>query len=137
MFWPMTPSSAGHDQGSDPAIILIADDDRDIREAVAELLEDEGFKVVQAGDGIEAEAYLKEHPTPACILLDLWMPGMDGWTFASRLKAGTSSKVPVIVITAAEPRWGYPAPSLYVLRKPLDTTRLMPLVRALAQPAHA
>ena len=122
---------------AEPAVILVADDDRDIREAVAELLEDDGYRVVQAQDGHAAEDYLSHHPEPACILLDLWMPGMDGWTFASRLRAGKSAKIPVIVITAAEPHWGYPAPSLYVLRKPLDPKRLVPLVRALAQPAEA
>jgi two-component system, chemotaxis family, chemotaxis protein CheY len=129
--------STAADKPVTPATILVTDDDADIRGAVAELLEDEGYQVVQASDGQAAQAYLSDHPSPACILLDLWMPGMDGWTFAAKLKEGKSSNIPVIVITAAEPHWGYPAPSLYVLRKPLDPNRLTALVHALADPLDA
>ena len=62
--------------------VLIVDDDNDVRSALAELLEEEGFSVEGAANGREALALLRGGTVhPAVILLDLMMPGMDGWDF--------------------------------------------------------
>lgn len=113
--------------------ILLVEDDEETRESLRELLEEHGYLVLHGKNGQEAQERLRESPRPDCILLDLWMPGKDGWTFASELKEGGLGDVPVVVITAAEPHWGYPAPPAQVMRKPLDKDRLLRLVNSLAK----
>ena len=59
--------------------VLVVDDDLDIREALAQILEDRGFEVITAANGQEALALLRSLKVcPALILLDLMMPIMDG-----------------------------------------------------------
>jgi CheY-like chemotaxis protein len=80
--------------------ILVVDDDPLIRLTVSGILEDEGYTVVSAGDGLEALAKLAELQ-PAVILLDITMPRMDGYAFAAELaRRGLRQAVPVIVLTA-------------------------------------
>jgi two-component system, NtrC family, nitrogen regulation response regulator NtrX len=57
--------------------ILIVDDEEGIRSALAGILEDEGYRTVSAGDGVEALATCKRE-LPGLVLLDIWMPRMDG-----------------------------------------------------------
>ena len=112
--------------------ILVVEDDEETSDALRELLEEHGYRVLQGRNGQEAQERLRGAARPDCILLDLWMPGKDGWTFASELKEGGLGDIPLVVITAAEPHWGYPAPPGQVMRKPLDTDRLLKLVRSLS-----
>ncbi len=58
--------------------ILVVDDDASIRETLRELLEDAGYSVTEARDGLQALEYLRKSPAPAVVLLDLMMPRMDG-----------------------------------------------------------
>lgn len=58
--------------------ILIVDDDTSIRETLRYVLEDAGYAVAEARDGIEALAYLRKTPDPTIVLLDLMMPHLDG-----------------------------------------------------------
>lgn len=60
------------------AHVLIVDDDAAIREALCDLLTDEGHRVEQATDGELALVRLREHPEGMVVLLDLEMPGVDG-----------------------------------------------------------
>lgn len=81
--------------------ILVVDDEPRIRELLAGGLEDEGYVVVTAANGIEALAEVAQSP-PNLILLDVEMPEMDGPTFVQALRQqGTS--VPVIVVSAVHP----------------------------------
>lgn len=81
--------------------VLIVEDNITIRKALADLLSLRGYKVLQAGDGQEALERLREHPLPALILLDLMMPGMDGWTFLEH-KERDSALAPIpVVLTSA------------------------------------
>lgn len=114
--------------------VLVVDDDEDTRVSIAELLEDHGYRVVAARHGREAAEFLRDGPRPDCMVLDLWMPEMDGWTLAAEMKRGRLPQVPTVVVTAAEPHWGYPGP--VVVRKPLDALRLLTLIRAMAPPPH-
>ncbi len=75
--------------------ILVVDDDRGIRDTLADFLELEGYLVLQAGSVGEARAHL--NPAPDLILLDLNMPGGDGLTFAVELRA--RSATPIIIIS--------------------------------------
>src|SRR5262249_50604704 len=81
--------------------ILIVDDDRDLLDSLASLLELEGYRVIAADSGARALAALIAEPPPDIILLDLMMPVMDGWEFrAQQRQAAGGSEVPVIVMTA-------------------------------------
>src|ERR687897_3806018 len=77
--------------------ILVVDDDADIRALLRELLERRGFSVTEAADGRQAlqELYGRR---PDLVLLDVGMPGMDGWTTLERIRE--LSDVPVVMLTA-------------------------------------
>ena len=82
------------------ATFLVVDDDPLIRMTIGGILEDEGYIVVSAGDGLEALATLGE-VRPAAILLDIAMPRMDGYAFAAELaRRGLRPVLPLIVLTA-------------------------------------
>ena len=78
--------------------ILIAEDDQYIREGLRDLLEAEGYQTVMAVDGADAMAKYHE-ATPHLVLLDIMMPGKDGYTVCREIR-GHSSQVPVIFLSA-------------------------------------
>jgi len=83
-------------------LILVVDDDADVRSAIAETLEDEGYRAAQAANGIAALDLARRGGTPALILLDLWMPVLDGWGFLERRAIDPAlASVPVIVMSAS------------------------------------
>src|SRR5690242_16152953 len=88
--------------------VLLVDDDDDTRATLEELLHDNGYLVASARNGREAQNYLWTQPRPSCMVLDLWMPVMDGWALAAEIRNGRLPGVPMMVITAAESYWGYP-----------------------------
>jgi CheY-like chemotaxis protein len=111
-----------------PPTILVVEDDEDTRASLRDLLEDHGYQVDTASNGRDAQRYLLHRPAPACMLVDLWMPLMDGWALTAEISSGRLPRVPVIVVTAAEPYWGYPAPISRVVRKPVSSKRILSLV---------
>lgn len=77
--------------------ILIADDEQLMRQLVVDFLQPEGYELIEAADGKEAlELYQKEHPD--LILLDVMMPGYDGWTVCREIRR--ESAVPIMMLTA-------------------------------------
>ncbi len=77
--------------------ILIADDEQLMRQLVIDFLKPEGYEILEASDGKEAlEIYDKEHPD--LILLDVMMPGYDGWTVCREIRR--ESTVPIMMLTA-------------------------------------
>jgi PAS domain S-box-containing protein len=89
-------------EGSAARRILVVDDDADLRRRLRGLLEEAGLEVDEAGDGRVALTRLDEQ-WPELILLDLLMPGMDGFAFLAELqRRGEGRSVPVVVITAKE-----------------------------------
>jgi CheY-like chemotaxis protein len=116
-----------------PPTILVVDDDADVRTALAELLTDHGYRAVERADGREAEDYLRQNPAPACILLDLVMPRLDGWAVAALMRQGRLPQTAVIVMTGAGDEWGYPAPAERLLRKPVNPQRLLAMVRSIVE----
>ena len=110
--------------------VLVVDDERDIREAVAEVLRDEGFEVHDAPDGAEALRQLRAH-RPDVVLLDLMMPGMNGWEFCAARKCEPElSRIPVIVISALGRVSGVDAQAF--LQKPFELEALVSTVRRYA-----
>lgn len=88
--------------GSAARRVLIVDDDSDLRQRLRSLLEEAGLEVDEAGDGRVALSRLDQQ-WPELILLDLLMPGMDGFAFLAELqRRGEGRLVPVIVLTAKE-----------------------------------
>lgn len=81
-------------------LVLIADDDPDILMLMSLTLERDGWEVVEARDGVDAyEAALER--LPDLVVLDLMMPGLDGWEVTRRLRSGRSTRdVPIVVVTA-------------------------------------
>jgi CheY-like chemotaxis protein len=112
--------------------VLVVEDDDDTRATITELLCDHDYRVVALADGRAAQAYLKENPEPDCLVLDLWMPEMTGWTLADEMRHGRLPSIPTVVVTAADPHWGYPASPPLVLTKPLRPEKLLEAVQRLA-----
>ena len=84
-------------------LILVIDDDAGIREAIVDLLDEEGFATASASNGLEALNFIAESAQkPALIFLDLMMPTLDGWTFC-KIRQATQMlmDIPVIAISAA------------------------------------
>jgi CheY-like chemotaxis protein len=83
-------------------VVLVVEDDPDIRATICEALEDNGYATAGAGNGVEALAYLRSAAEKPClILLDLMMPVMDGQTFRAEQRADPAfADIPVVVISA-------------------------------------
>ena len=78
--------------------VLVVDDESRMRKLVRDFLEREGYKVLEAGDGIEAMDIFYENKDVCLIILDVMMPKMDGWQVCREIRQ--SSKVPIIMLTA-------------------------------------
>src|SRR5690349_13996906 len=108
--------------------ILVVDDDQGFLKWVSAELEAHGYRVTTAADGKEALAILRRHGVPDLILLDLLMPGMDGWQFReAQLEDPAFASIPTIVITAISHDYlkaGY-LPGVLVLPKPFDVAHLL------------
>jgi CheY-like chemotaxis protein len=116
----------GSKKKEDPRILVVEDDD-DAREAMVALLQMRGYRAVPAGNGKEALDYLHQAPVPDLIILDLWMPVMDGWQFrAEQIKDPRLKGVPVIVVTALSDRDDVDANEVII--KPVDVDRLLTTV---------
>jgi CheY-like chemotaxis protein len=80
--------------------VLIVDDDPDLVETVSMMLEDKGYEVGKAYDGVEGGEAIKERH-PDLLVLDVMMPRKDGYQLCAELKADSATKdIPVILLTA-------------------------------------
>jgi CheY-like chemotaxis protein len=114
--------------------VLVVDDEPDIREAISELLADEGYEVDEARDGEEALWKARAHH-PGLVLLDLMMPGMNGWEFRSRQRDDPElAGIPVIVLTAVGKTSGVDGVAAF-LSKPFELSDLLTTIRQHAQGA--
>jgi CheY-like chemotaxis protein len=82
------------------ASILLVEDASDIRYIVELLLQNVGHKVISVTDGIQAVQHAHDEP-PDLIIMDLALPGLDGWEATRQLKQGTGTQhIPVLAFTA-------------------------------------
>jgi CheY-like chemotaxis protein len=111
--------------------ILVVEDDEDVRGALSAMLQGEGYDVVEAVDGCEALQRLRGGAPVCLILLDIFMPGMDGWAFrAEQMKDPALADIPVLVITAdsAAATEALARGAVSALTKPVEFDRLLRVV---------
>lgn len=108
--------------------VLLVEDEDDLREMMRDALEMNGYCVVAAEEGQAALDALDRVEHVCLVLLDLLMPGMNGWDFFAKMRARPDlARVPVVVHTSAPDQ--APEGVTSVLRKPLDLARLLSVVR--------
>lgn len=120
----------------DAPAILVVEDDRDLRDLMELALTDVGYRVVTAGDGREALARVARE-MPSLILLDMKMPVMSGWEFATTFRGQYDRAVPIVVVTAAHDavRRAAGIGADAHLDKPFDLEELFAVVARFVPPA--
>jgi diguanylate cyclase len=137
---------------TESALILVVDDEAASREPLEVLLQGDGYRTATANNGRAALASVARQP-PDLILLDVTMPGMDGYELATLLKSDpVTAGIPVVMVTGFTGRGarvvGLNAGAEDILSKPVDAAELSLKVRnllrlrvhaqsPLAPPAHA
>ncbi len=111
-------------------LVLVIDDDDDVRDALVLLLESAGYAATGASNGDEALAMLRTGPEPCLILLDLWMPVKTGWGFRmEQVREPRLARIPTVVLSADEARRDMQGVAA-TLPKPLDFPELFAVVAA-------
>jgi two-component system phosphate regulon response regulator PhoB len=83
--------------------LMVVEDEADIRELLKYTLEREGYKVLECSSAEEAQGLLHRRTLPDLVLLDLMLPGMDGYAFCRALRADErTAKIPVVMVTARD-----------------------------------
>jgi two-component system, NtrC family, sensor kinase len=126
------PVPAAPAEGAAPGVgtVLVIDDEAAVRDLMQRFLTREGFRVVVAHTGEEG-LRLARDVRPDAITLDVMMPGMDGWTVLSALKADPDvADIPVIMLTIVDDRnLGYALGASDYLTKPIDRERLVTVLK--------
>ena len=110
-------------------MILVVDDETAIAEVIGSVLEDEGYSVATATDGEEALEILRERASPPCLaILDLMMPGMNGWELRRAMLADPElSAVPVVILSAYTAGDMAGLRSVAVVQKPFQLDQIVEL----------
>ncbi len=120
--------SDARDEGEEASIVLVVEDDDASAELIRLKLVNEGLKVVRARSAEDALEEVAVRP-PDLIILDIILPGMDGWDFLSRIRAHeTLSHTPIVIVSIlAEENMnkGFSLGAAQVLQKPLDNELLI------------
>ncbi|TML37145.1 MAG: response regulator [Actinobacteria bacterium] len=120
--------------GEAPPVVLVADDDEDVLQLVAAVLEEEGYEIETARDGLEALDRLSTR-RPDLALLDVRMPGVDGVELSRRIRRNPRTRdVPVILLSAlVHAKYvarGFAAGATDYIRKPFSPNELIARVGA-------
>ena|SRR5919201_5861293 len=127
----MSRQSGGMEPERPAAPVLVVEDNAEVRQALVALLEGEGYRVVEATDGVSALRLLRTGEVQPClIVLDLMMPRMSGWDFRREQSNDRRFAAIPVVVLSADPlasqaeRIGAAA----VLPKPADPERFLELI---------
>jgi CheY-like chemotaxis protein len=113
------------------AVVFVAEDDDDLRDGMQGLLEDEGFLVLGARNGAEALARMRGISGSAIAVIDLVMPGMDGWELIAAMRGDAELKrVPIIVVSGQRDRKPISGVDR-IFEKPCAATELVRAVKEL------
>jgi CheY-like chemotaxis protein len=115
-------------------LLMVVDDDEDIREVLRLFLQAEGYRVVTAVDGRDALQQLQSHEQPSLILLDLMMPGMDGEQFMNAIRRSSFGTIPVVIMSGHREAANKVTElnANYSLMKPVEYDDLMAVVHRFA-----
>jgi CheY-like chemotaxis protein len=120
--------------------LLLVEDDDDIRVDLCALLHDRGYRVSAVRNGLEALEYLRSSEAPQLILLDLMMPGMDGWQLRIELlKDKRWAAIPILLLSGAGGLVTEAAAlgAVAFLNKPFKVNQLLGLVQQHCDPSGA
>ncbi|MBF0610985.1 MAG: response regulator [Magnetococcales bacterium] len=125
---------------SEQGTILVVDDTSSIRVLVGMIVRKMGFQTMEAGNGLEGMARLKElqarRQTPVLVVTDLYMPQMDGVTFIREIRK-TDKTTPILMLTTEsypeKRQEGKAAGANAWMVKPIESERFATLVRRLTQ----
>jgi CheY-like chemotaxis protein len=110
--------------------ILLVEDHPDLRDALQDLLADEGYKVLCARDGRSGLSLLRRQAAPCLVLTDLMMPAMNGWEMIRRIRADAAlSKHTVVVLSGALKLAPPPEGIAGIVEKPVQFEELLAVVR--------
>jgi signal transduction histidine kinase/ActR/RegA family two-component response regulator len=134
------PAIALVPQRTDATRILVVDDEENVRELLADILESEGYQVELASSGREALDKFGDGAAFDALFTDLGMQGMSGWELAHAVRE-LDEKIPVAVVTG----WGEAVGSSerlaarvdWVIPKPFDTAQILTIAREVARRAEA
>ena len=116
--------------------VLIVEDDEGVREVLREALEDEGYWVGCAADGEEALRMLRAEPAPCLVLLDLVLPGLNGWQLREKQLADPFlAQFPVVVLTATSTLEAAAISADAWLKKPAPLEEVLATVARFCTPA--
>lgn len=117
--------------------VLVVDDEEDVREALAALIERWGYEVVTAGSGRDALRTLRSGTPPRLVLLDLTMPEVNGWNVRAEMLADPElARIPVVLLSgvADAPLQSKVLQTEDLLTKPIDVEKLRNLLRRHLEP---
>ncbi|MEN9229301.1 MAG: response regulator [Thermostichus sp. DG02_5_bins_236] len=116
----------------EPKTVLVVDDEQHLRQLLKENLESEGYRVIEAQDGIEAITQARLHH-PDLILLDVMMPEMGGFDVAAVLKSNPDTvEIPIVIVSIVEDQErGYRLGVDRYFTKPIDMEALLESIHAL------
>ncbi len=122
------PKANAHEPAGTP--VLVIDDDPTVHDLLKRFLGKEGFRVISATSGEEGLRLARESP-PDVIVLDVQMPGMDGWAVLQTLKADAALRnVPVVLLTMMDQKnLGFSLGANDYLMKPVDRERVAAALR--------
>jgi CheY-like chemotaxis protein len=117
------------------SVVLVVEDDRELRTMMEHLLGSCGIGIRTASNGLSALMQARQDPKPRLILLDLMMPVMDGWEFRRRQMADPQiANIPVVVVSALSPVHYQEIAPAAVVPKPCDFDRLLAVIRRFLDP---
>jgi CheY-like chemotaxis protein len=118
------------DAAGEGKVVLVVENDEELRECMRHVLEDEGFPTLVADQGRTALAMLRsETQLPEVIVLDLMMPIMSGWDFLASLERDPRLRSIPVVVVAGMPQHIDRERVWRSLRKPIDLDELLEAVR--------